>query len=116
MQGLLALVTRVLHVRTSMFRYGFTSQRSCVSTASSRISRTQLAVFGKIRITRMRRRNSPLKRSSMFGDFEVHVDFHLSRRLLDPLHAPRPFLGQIAHLSVQRPQPRNGIARTERAA
>ena len=77
------------------------------------MSRTQLAAFGKIRFTRIRRRNSALKRSSMFGDSAVHRDIRLSRRLLDPLHAPPPLLGQIAHLPGQRPQPRNGIARTE---
>ena len=55
----------------SMFRYPVASiQFSCISTASGRLSRRQLAALGKIRTNRVLRLSSSFRRSSRLVDFK----------------------------------------------
>src|SRR5215212_10327928 len=76
-----------------MFRYRVASiQFSWVSTASARTSRKQLAAFGKMRTTCVRRFSSSLRRSSMLVDLQVLVVLRRKpverERLFDVLFDP----------------------------
>jgi len=62
---LLLVLPQVVHVDVA----GSSIQFSCISTARARTSRRQLAAFGKIRTTRVRRLISSFCRSSILVDF-----------------------------------------------